>query len=135
MIYYSKNKHACYDSALNYHSIPADAVEVSQDDYVKYWLSRAPKNLRLKTGQHPFVYEDAPLPTAEEWAAIEQAKMRIELEWCDLMLKYLNSNDTQRSGGLTINEVYAYAIKCRDHVISTDGVLSIVGAAPKRLTL
>ena len=61
-----------------------------------------------------------------------QSKMRSELDWCDLILKYIASGDTSRSGVLTTVDIYAYAIKCRNHVISTDGVLSIVGDIPVR---
>ena len=65
-------------------------------------------------------------------AQLEQDKMRIELDWCDLMLKCIASGDTRRSEGLVSSDVYNYAIECRNYVTSTDGVLSVAGNAPVR---
>ena len=65
-------------------------------------------------------------------ARVEQNKMQSELEWCDLMLKYIDSGDTDRSNGITKVKVNNYAIKCRNYVTSMGGVLSVVGNSPAR---
>lgn len=73
-----------------------------------------------------------PVLTDKQLAQLAQHKMRTELEWCDLMLKYVASGDTQRSGGLSVDDIYAYAIACRNHVITTNDVLYLVGSKPIR---
>jgi hypothetical protein len=122
---------ATYTTASNYSvKVEGDVIYGMVTEDSQLWKELGIDSLVVRP--HDWDFIPKPDPTNQELSKTEQSKMRTELEWCDLMLKYIASGDTARSGGLTKGNIYTYAIACRDHVISTDGVLSIVGDIPER---
>lgn len=69
--------------------------------------------------------------TEEQLTLDAQTKMRAELEWVDLQLKYHASGDTGRACS-TVDLLYDYAIQCRDYVQNIDGQLVIMTEEPVR---
>lgn len=68
MILYSAEKHACYDTALNYKEIPSDAKEISSDEHKLFMGVDIENGKQLVKNKYPFEFDDIPEPTVSELA-------------------------------------------------------------------
>ncbi len=60
-----------------------------------------------------------------------QAEMQSELAWATIQREYHLTNDEKRMV-ISMEDLSAFSIACRDHVQVIDDVLTIVGEKPKR---
>lgn len=54
---FSLSAWACYDPDSAYSNLPSDVIDISDDDYRKYWLRANESGKHLKKGTYPFEYE------------------------------------------------------------------------------
>jgi len=71
--YYSKKNHTVNVWVKQYAEFVTDGfIEITPEEYNKYWLAQAPDGKRLAINKYPFVLEDIPQPTFEELSLIEK---------------------------------------------------------------
>ncbi len=83
MIKYSAKNHACYDTALNYKSLPDDLVEITTEEHKTFMGENIPDGKRLIEAAYPFAFEDIPESTNEELVVIEKSWRDSELSTTD----------------------------------------------------
>ena len=58
MVKYSPTEHSCYDTNLNYSTLPEDLIELTKEEYETFWLTTPPEGKMLKVNTYPFEFED-----------------------------------------------------------------------------
>ncbi|MBY7810629.1 hypothetical protein KW448_02990 [Vibrio fluvialis] len=57
MYLYSKSQHAMYLESINYTNLPDDVIDITKEEYKKYWVGKPPEGYQLKKHAHPFEFE------------------------------------------------------------------------------
>ena len=77
--YYSKKNHTVNVWVKQYAEFVTDGfIEITPEEYNKYWLAQAPDGKRLAINKYPFVLEDIPAQPVCECRTAKLAEMRKE---------------------------------------------------------
>lgn len=76
MIKLSPSRWSCYDTSINYNSIPDDAIDITVSEHRIFMGEDWPEGRRLIRFRYPFEFEEIPPPSTDELK--EQCKKDLE---------------------------------------------------------